>query len=266
MITFRAKSPFYFRTSRGKVPLDAPEIRRAFISSATLRNEISSFRFKRIEAILSGETPVILFPAPKLVLHVLPLSSFSENLILDIPSYEKLLQVGPFGRSAWDYRYNLDGYCIFSPSDDKGYSSAYTQFFRNGCIESVDSRFFGDSSDDSSNKCIRATGLEEKIIRVMLSYQDIFSNILITPPIYIMLSLFGIRDYKIIHKGLWYRDREVRNIDRDNIIIGELELDKYYMDKADLASQLKHLFDQVWNSSGLPRSLNFDEEGHWNPS
>jgi len=265
MITFRTKSPYYVRTSRGKVPMDVPEIRRAFISSATLRNEIFAFRAGRIGAILSGETPVVLFPAPKLVLHVVPLSSFSENLSFDIRSYEKILRLDPFGRGAGDNRYNLDGYCTFTPSDDKGRSSAYTQFFRNGCIESVDSRFFGDSFEDLGNKFIRATGLEIRILNVILEYQAVFSKMMVAPPIYVMLSLLGIKDFKISHKDLDFGYHEARKVDRDNIIIRELELGEYYENEADLASQLKYIYDQVWNSSGLPRSLNFDKDGHWNP-
>ena len=62
-----------------------------------------------------------------------------------------------------------------------------------------------------------------------------------------------------IRFALEYR---ARLIDRNDLLIPDVLIENF---DNDLIQKLKPLFDIVWNSCGYPRSLNYDNEGNWNP-
>ncbi len=84
MVVFKNWSRFFARNSAGKYQLDVTEIRSTFIASESLAERIRQFRADRIAQIIANETPVPLEPSPKIVLHVLPLESFSSGIAIDV--------------------------------------------------------------------------------------------------------------------------------------------------------------------------------------
>jgi hypothetical protein len=51
-------------------------------------------------------------------------------------------------------------------------------------------------------------------------------------------------------------------IDRDNLYLPEVIVDSF----EDTAEKiLRTPFDAVWQATGWPRSVNYDEEGNWSP-
>lgn len=82
----------------------------------------------------------------------------------------------------------------------------------------------------------------------------------VEPPLFIMLSLIGVRGYVMaVNHRLYLYDRE-HPIDRDVLVIPEIILDSYEFDATRV---MKPLFDPVWNAAGWPRSMNYDEKGEW---
>ena len=70
--------------SAGKYPLDSTEIRAAFALSEALPERIRRFRDERLAKIIADEMPVNLEPHPRLMLHMVPVSSMLGTATLDI--------------------------------------------------------------------------------------------------------------------------------------------------------------------------------------
>jgi hypothetical protein len=54
-------------------------------------------------------------------------------------------------------------------------------------------------------------------------------------------------------------------MDRDVILIPEVFLENYPSGVHEVASQLKPVFDAIWNSAGWSRSINYSKDGTWEP-
>ena len=106
----RKNREFYARNSAGTYPLDVGELRTAFTMSETVAARIRDFRTDRIARIHARETPVALNPGGCMIVHVLPLSTFTAAGTIDIAAYEAGdKRLSPMGASGWDWRINLDG-------------------------------------------------------------------------------------------------------------------------------------------------------------
>jgi hypothetical protein len=70
---------FYKRNSAGKYPMDVSELKIAFIQSEQIVDKIRKFRNDRVEKLKAEhELPVNLYSGAKTVLHLVPLSAFSD--------------------------------------------------------------------------------------------------------------------------------------------------------------------------------------------
>ncbi|MDD5734273.1 MAG: ATP-binding protein [Methanothrix soehngenii] len=250
MVTLQTTSRFYSRNNAGKYPLDIMEIRSAFLFSETLPEKMRRFRDSRIAKIIADETPIRLNPNPKIVLHVMPLSSFDPLYQIDLrsPKNNDLInQLEPIYSMSWNRRYNFDGALNFNRSD------SYVQLFRNGAIEAVDSRLLG----ENDSKTISGLALEDKIIHSIDNYLKNENELGIQLPIFIMLSIIGIRDYRI-YAGHGYFSSDKPPIDRDVLILPEVIIESF---EADIAEALRNPFDALWQAAGWSQSVNYDENG-----
>ncbi|MCI0451242.1 MAG: ATP-binding protein [Candidatus Latescibacteria bacterium] len=136
-VTFRGHDKFYARNSGGKYPLDTMELRSAFIASDRLSVQISDFVRGRLSDIAANVTPVPFRSGPKVVLHMIPLESFSPGTVFPVIEMRRdLMHFGPLYATGWDSRINLDGVLLYA-NDAAGTTYAYTQFYRSGVIEAV---------------------------------------------------------------------------------------------------------------------------------
>lgn len=147
MVTFKNDAKFFSRNSRGKYQLDVSELRSAFVLSETVAEHIRSFRTERLSTIMAGEAPEALDEsAPKIVLHIVPFGAFElsakPNLgVLTQVDHVRLLE--PVRLSSGGFpapQYNFDGLLV-------SVQDAYTQIFRNGSIESVDTSILSASRE-----------------------------------------------------------------------------------------------------------------------
>jgi hypothetical protein len=252
MVIFKNSSRFYVRHSTGKNQLDFMGIRSAFIASESLNERIRQFRSDRIAKIIADETPVPLRQKPKIVLHVLPVESFTTGSSIDISLFEHF-QTGKYPES----RYNFDGFCTYGSSkmyEEQGGYHSYDQIFRNSCIESVTTIGFG--YPNSTPKVIEEKSRGDKLIETTKHYlESLKSELEINPPILIMISLLGVRGYGVEHA----EDRDCKyEIDRDHLIIPELFVQSYDDEVSDI---LRPAFDAIYQACGYPRSENYDENG-----
>jgi hypothetical protein len=247
---------FYSRNSSGKYPLDVGELKNAFNLSETITQRIRDFKTDRIAKVLANETPVRLYDNPKIVLHLIPITSFSMNQNYDISQIaSNRTAMPPIFSLGWNNRYNLDGYLTyFEGKEGKSYS--YAQFFRNGILESVDSTLLEPCGEEHR---IPSLSFEEKLIESLTTYLSLFKSLNIEPPIFIFLTLLGVKGYYLAVNQSYQAFKRNR-IDRDNLQLPENIIENYNESAAQI---LRPCFDGIWNAGGFPRDLNYNEEGKW---
>lgn len=260
MVTFANTSRFYARNSNGKYQLDVDEIRAAFLLSDRVAERVREFRLDRIAKIDADETPVPLRGGARLVLHVVPLSSFSVAPRLDprwlAELHPKQLPLFPLANNGWtSQRFNFEGLVRYTGSYlSQQDVSAYIQIFRNGILEGVDASLL---QPYDGRLFVPSVAFEEGILSSARNYLLSLQRLQIDPPVALMLSLLRVSGYRIsFERGA---HRPVNDVfDRDTLLIPEQIIEGF---DVDLPSIMKPTFDMVWNAAGWARSLCYDEQG-----
>lgn len=256
---------FFTRNSSGIHSMDVSELRVAFNLSDTIIEKVRKFKDGRILNIIADETPFPLTDGPKIVFHLIPLISFNPGQRYDIVALiEKMQPLPLIVRHTHNGRFNLDGYLSFPEVSDGTLLYSYTQFFRNGIIEGVESSLFDRKSSRINNR------YEGNIIDFLKKCLNILNELNVEPPFMVFLTLVGVKGYEIIYKPLnnspkemilskqLSHEREPFKIDRNELIIPEVLLEGF---DDDPTKALKDIFDIVWNACNYKHSYNYDENG-----
>jgi hypothetical protein len=271
----KSSGRFYSRDSVGKCQLDVTQLRTAFGLSGIIAERIRSFRAERLSRISVGEeTPVFLDEqAPKLVLHMIPFNAFSNPIPLDLKSLNDGLR-GQMLKPliVWDLepnvtmRFNMDGIARCNRPMNSSSLVAYTQVFRNGIIETVDTSILGVYTERPSRNgsnldsmLLHGERYERRILETTKRYIGLQKFLGINPPIFIMVSFLSVKGYRITHPMFEHRFEQYSDeIDRTNLIIAEISTDNL---DVDLAEAMRPIFDTVWNAAGYISSPNYDDSG-----
>lgn len=247
---------FYGRNSAGVYPLEIVDLKRAFLASETLATSIRNFRADRLSQIVVGETPVPLIKGGKIVLHLIPVSAFELGKRYDLTRVSGS-DLSPIYASGWNHRVNFDGLVTYMDIREEGYEYTYTQLFHNGIIEAVDALLLQPREKDKIG--IPSVAYEKQLIQALNSYFLVFSKLDVDFPIWVCLSLIGVKDYVMwVSERLWIRD--VHPIDRNELIIPEIQVEQGNVPSKYI---LKPAFDSIWNACGYERSFNYDNKGEW---
>mgnify|MGYP003641952084 CR=1 FL=1 len=260
-VVFRGKfGEFWGRSSAGKFSMDTAELRREFTLTDSVYEEIRRFRQDRVMQVVRDDTPVPVMAGAKLILHLIPVSSFRSRQTFDVTKIPDLsTRFPPIAASGWSHRLNLDGYVTYANfGEDRGYRS-YTQFFRNGIIEAV----LGDIVDrrDNDTLLLSAGFYESRLAqqqRPMACFINGLRQLEIALPIWVFLSIVGVKGAMI--PSVYHFSDEQREIDRDILLLPETVMEDYDSSGITL---LRPSFDLVWNASGYARSQHFDDDGNW---
>ena len=105
------KDVFYMRHSNGVTYMSVDDLRTQFLSSASYKKDILSFRQDRISMILANEVLGTLLDGAKVLLHIVPLWSLAEGNNIDISFIptNKTNVAGPISVSDFNSGYNTDG-------------------------------------------------------------------------------------------------------------------------------------------------------------
>lgn len=261
-----SSSKFYTRHSRGRHQLDVSELRTAFILSETTTERIRNFRAERLSNIVAGVMPTRLDEkAPKIVLHIVPFGAFDPALRFDVNSlYGQRDLLEPFAwqprdipnflarQAALDNRYNFDGFLISRFFTDWNSPAAYTQVFRNGSLEALDTSILARSGD---RRIIYGAEYERRLLLALKRYLDAQKSLGVEPPLFVMVSLLGINGYTIEH---YSPSEPSSHIDRADLIVPEIMIDRFDIE---IAEAMKPAFDTIWNAAGWRRSMNYGEDG-----
>ncbi len=252
---------FYSRNSVGKYPLDVLELRSLFLQSGTVAERVRLFRDERLGNIVADQTPAPLNKGARMVLHLVPLSSSELPTTYALTNaIQQPYSVRPIGGDVRHRRNNFDGF-LAATDQPPTLCRGYTQVFRNGVVEAVDTRAF--LRADSSNR-IGSREFESAILEGVEQYLKLQQEIMVPPPVTVMLSFVGVRGYPMaVHRSLDRWNEQVYPIDRDTITCPEVVLDDYPSDRDHIARDLKPAFDAVWNATGWPSSMNYGPDGSW---
>jgi len=257
-VVYKGHDRFYGRNSNGKYPMDVLELRAAFAQSSTLIERIRSFRINRIGDIKTGYSPVTLAaPARFLSLHLIPLSAFTSRYTINSQSLLKLKEgeytasFKPLYTGGWNHRINLDGVLAYT-KEGNGIST-YSQMFRNGIVETVDTILVSERTND---KVLPMYLIEQKVMDQVKNYMVLLAELAFQPPVYAFLSLCGVKEYRVA--------RPERNIflEPEPIVVNEILLPEVVLEsfEANIAHAFRPVFDMIWNASGISKSFNFSDD------
>jgi hypothetical protein len=259
-IKFKEDHHFWMRATNGKYRLDIGELRNAFTLSNSLNENIKQFRENRIASIYANEITIPFSKTAKIVLHLIPLSSFDPSVSLDM---EKARAQAKFfvplhlaAGATGTMRYTLEGLLAYAV-DQSGTAFSYTQLYRNGIIEIVDSLTLKPSGD---KKDIPSVLFEELLISMLPNYLAGLKYLNVEQPIVVFLTVVGAKGYSMATDLFTAIRQRSYEIDREILLLPEAVVSSYETKAEQI---LKPAFDALWNSCGFPKSPHYNEKGEW---
>ena len=255
MVTYKNSSWFSSRTNGSQYQQDVSELPSVFTASAAFPEQIPRFRNDRLSKITAGKTPIILPDGAKIVLHLIPISNFRKQsgLNLELLPIDNYKLLSPLKLSWYTRDYNIDGTVTSSTLTD-GYGS-YLHVFRDGVIEACDAYMLYAQADRLE---IPALFLENELISATSNYLKLLKQVEIRPPVVILLSMLNVKGYSLIAPDRFSVHQNGRQVDRGTLILPDILIEDY---DADVAQELRPIFDAIWQAGGWERCLNYDKEG-----
>jgi hypothetical protein len=265
-IVFEKDYRFYSRDSAGKHRLEVEQLRVAFELLSTTSEQIRNFRIDRLAKIVAGDTPVAMKDSPKVVMHIIPFGAFEPSARFDLSSLADAsgidrLPCPTFSSGYVYYRVNFDGLMRWEKGVGETVADSYVQLFRTGIIEVVDGKLIQKPWEGLPGKpWIPARDYEDALIRVLPFYLTVQRALGVTPPLYVMLSVLGVKGYHVTLREYsgQARSQPLHPIDRDDLLVPEVQLDNFECDPAEV---LRPPFEAVWNAGGFVRALTYDASG-----
>ena len=153
-------------------------------------------------------------------------------------------------------RYNLDGYLIYDRWQDTPQAGGYLQVFRNGTLEAVDAFMFAFEGKNS----IPGYPFEISISKAVQRYLALENDVGIGVPIFVLLSLLGVKGYSI-NAGPMRPFLEERLMDRSDLLLPDIIVEEQ---GADIPRLMRPAFDAFWQAAGWSQSPSY-EGGGWDP-
>jgi len=237
------------RASAMKVEMDFGEIRSAFVGAESAVQTLKAFREDRLARMLLGE-PNIVKDVPTLVIHILPLASFSriapieiERITRDSDSRSRLVPMWP--TAYWKERFTFDGFMRVCAGPDGTKTIAYSSLFRNGALE-----VFDGSGEMLVSGLVYGIRVEFGILSVTTNLLPVLGQLEIPPPYYVLPSLLNVHHLDLLRRHDGFPDH-TEQIDREHLFLPETIIENL---DAPLELAFKPAFDVFWNSAGYPGS------------
>ncbi|CCV13288.1 ATP-binding protein [Mesorhizobium sp. STM 4661] len=248
----KPNSRFFARHSSGKYAMDVTELRQAFTFSEAISERIKRFRLDRLAMIERGETPFPLLAGPLVVIHIVPLVSFTAPPEIAFGTNEAGISPPGTSTQSRHIRYSLEGFVSTGGSvNDKGDHASYGLLFRNGIIEAVD--YLGHYSKQTS--FVYASEIEETLCYSVPGYLERLATENIEGPYYILVSLIRLAGYRLNY-GQHDTIREPRNhAPSPNVLLPDRAITGTYE-----IQDARKLSDLIHNAFGLKQSHGFIEE------
>jgi hypothetical protein len=258
MVTFKNLSRFFTRNNAGKYQMDVSELRSAFAISDTVGDRMQRFRTDRLSKLIANETPVRMPRGAKLVLHVLPFSSFEFGSYIDERMQQRIRTgLPPLAAGGWNHRHNLDGFVTFTGSRrTAGESDSYCQLFRTGAVEAVWADLV---RERDGQRLIPSVAYERYVLEGLMRYLPVLREFSVPLPLAVVLSMTGVKGAELT-ADRFSSFNDPTPIDRDVLLLPEVIVED---SNANIPRVMRPVFDAVWNAAGYERSFNYDDAGEW---
>ena len=237
-VVFANSARFYGRNSASKFEMDVAELRAAFMGADEPVQRIRRFRTERLAEVESGNAPLPMPNGPKLTLHIVPLASLTSPISIDVQERGRIL-APPLAGRGFNPRVCLEG-LISSYDGSSMLSLSYALLFRNGIIEAVAS--LGVSEDQE----ISSQSFRDLVFEALPEYIEALRWYAIEAPVYVMVSLTGVRGCLLDGKIGW-RDMP---LNRDVIVCPEVVLDNVQVERDTLTGMFKPTLNLLRNAFG----------------
>ena len=241
------KDEFFMRYANGIMYMDIDDLRKAFLYTNGLQDQIRQFRRDRLSLILANECIGDLGSGVKIVFRIIPEWSFELGNTIDLKSLERDSFFRPLSGSGWDSRYNADGYCIYRSNYSTGAIQTYTQIFHNGIVEATEIRLISGYQD---KVVYDWTATQGTIIRVLKEYGKCLKSLGVPKPWHISATILNAKGY--ITKTNWDYSHPIER----NIVNS---LDGICTDEIPLSKALEPVFDSLSNAFGFNKSWCFEK-------
>jgi hypothetical protein len=257
MVTFELDNRFYTRDANGCVPMNISEIRDSFLASGTVKERIQEYRFQRLSAIRSGEHPLKLPQLPFSVLHILPFRSFVEDSGVEPDGLTDQDLYPPARWQGYGRAYDMDGVYGCGWDNDRECGN-YTFISRSGCIEALMNAGLP-ARDDW--KYISNPGFEKQFFKIVERYFKVLRKLAVEPPVVIALTLLDVKNFSLYSGPMSSLVASgARPIRQRDLSLPTITVSTY---DQPIEAMLRPMFDALWNSCGLKRSFNYDQNGSW---
>src|SRR6266540_3212399 len=242
MVKLRDENRYYVRVGNQKKVMSVPELRSAFLLTETVAQKMRIFRTERIAKISVHETPVQMMQTASVVIHILPLVSFSQTLEVDLHKLQKVPDRSApiWYRSGYSPGFNFDGFICQSNIEGRKCNS-YLQVFRNSCIEAVDNYLLYPRGNHKQFVEQDESTIAEAIERFL----ELLYELYVDPPFFAMLSFLNVKGYSMYRDPMKFDGGEV--VDRDHLVFPEEMVTSH---NADCFKLLKRSFDMLWQACG----------------
>ena len=250
-VTFLKDMNFYVRNSAGKNPMSVEELRQAFTFGREISDRLRRFRAERIKAINGNDVPVNLRTSPKVVLHIIPLSSVVDPLDLQF-NLRGPANMAPLRWASYSHEHTLEGFVTFATPEP---SDSYSLMFRDGAVESVSG-----INPNGTNGKVSLAAFERLVLNGWKNYCEFADYYNVKAPFYVFVSMIGIigrvPDYH------FFADESPRAARKNEVMFSEAVVD---VDNIRTAGEqiFKRLFNTAANVFGLAKSLSYDAAGNY---
>lgn len=255
-VVAQGSNRFYVRHSAGVHEPSVEELRVLFSESSSALERARQFRANRLQAIRSGEGIRPLVNEGRLILHIVPVASFSGASSLDVEeAHAHYMTFRPMAADGMTPRFNYHGFVNERGGDE---NHGYTQIFRSGPLEATKARIV---RERDGRIFIPGLALERYFFEVFSPYLNGLRDLGVPPPLVIMVTLEGVGGVNyVVKRNLWGDDEPP--LPQDTLLLPECVLEDYGTD-AEHHMAVKPAFDALWNAIGYSQSQFFREDGLW---
>lgn len=257
---------FYYREGLRKRQLDVQELRELFLRSEDRGSRLRDFRAERISKILTGDAPCTLSPGTWMVLHLCPAQAVLGPVSIDPSQFlwgasPQPRPIPVFSTLSGNNRVNFDGIVSTIPCHDDIKHLGYSLLFRNSYFEAV--KVFNNPHQHHPKYYNFPSQLyESECIKLLKSFRNLLTELELNTEIIALLSVlyadkatFGLDPMKYMQSG------QPSRFDRQHILVPD------FIIPSDRSPEqgLQPIFNIVWQSCGLPKSMNYKDDGVWAP-
>jgi len=252
-------SRFPIRNGTHIADMSYDQLRNAFGRTATLLEQAKSFRAHRLATIPNGLWKPLPKDLPHFAIHLIPIESMTGRAAVDpVEVHKRFNELQGYRWTGAGCSFNLDGLLVWEGNSSPNITR-YTQVFRNGALETVDTTF---SSNHNGGSWI-ASAVFACAVRTC------FANLLTASrksgfngSAVVCLTLGGVKDFAM-HMGQIFNLHGNYKSDRDHLILPEVWIES--VETLDIDAVVKPLLDVAWQAFGIETCGYYDDAGKWSP-